>query len=184
MEIAKLSANGLRIKGKKATLLLDVTDVKKTDANAYLFLKEDAQKIGYTTDGVLIYEPGDYEICGVKISVSRYANLVCYELIIDGIHMLIANASSITSGKEKMNEQQMLLLYADTVIDQSAITNLSPMITISYGEKATDLAKSLGKGLGKKDTEEGNVDAEIKPVEKFTAVLEKLPSELLVVLLE
>src|SRR4051812_40646315 len=99
MEIAKLSQSALRIKGKKATFLVDVTDTKKTEANAYVFLKEDVQKAGYTREALLISAPGDYEVSGAKISVSRIGKGLFYEMSIDGIKLLLAQSSSISSAK-------------------------------------------------------------------------------------
>jgi hypothetical protein len=185
MEIVKLTGNALRIKGKKSTFLIDVTDLKKTEANAYLFLKEDVSKAGYSRETLLISGPGDYEISGAKVSALRIGKAMFYMLNIDGVKMLLTSASSVSLGKEKLDEQHVVLLDADTVIDQSAITNLSPVLAICYGEKATELAASLGKGLGKKDADEegASKDADVKPVDKFSVTADKLPAELQVVLL-
>lgn len=186
MEITKLSANALRIKGKKSTFLIDVLDTKKTEANAYLFLTENGLKASYTREGLLISGPGDYEVSGAKISAARIGEDVYYEMQIDGIRILVAKAKSITAGKDKIEEQQVILLYADTVLDQSAITNLVPAIVVCYGEKAEEVSALLGKGLGKTDEEDASAskDADIKPVDKFSITADKLPLELEVVLLQ
>lgn len=185
MEITKLTGSAIKIKGKKATFLVDVLDTKKTEANAYLFLREDAMQVGYLRDTLLINAPGDYEVSGVKLSVTKIGDALFYEMMIDGMKVLLANASKLASGKDKLDEQQMLVLFADGVIDQSTITNFSPVIAVTYGDKAAELSASLGKGLGKKDAEDAtaSVDAEIKPVDKYVVASDKLPTELQVVLL-
>lgn len=184
MEIALLSQNALRIKGKKATILVDVLDAQKTEANAYLFLNENALQAKADKDDLLVFGPGDYEVVGTKIAAFSSNKELLYQITIDGMKVLLASSSAFVRMKEKINEQNIVVLFTNEVVDQSALTNAQPAVAICYGDKATEVSANLGKGLNKKEGEaETNPDASIKPVDKFVITAEKLPAELQIVLL-
>lgn len=184
MEIVLLSENALRIKGKKSTLLFDVLDTTKTEANAYLFLMKDYLQAKQDANALLIARPGEYEVSGTKISAFESKNNVLYQVTIDGMKVLLASTSAFTRMKDKVDEQNIVILFTDEMMDQSALTNAQPGIVLCYGDKAAEVSANLGKGLNKKEGDaEIHPDATIKPTDKFVITPEKLPTELQVVLL-
>lgn len=184
MEITKLTKNALRLKGKKSTLVFDVLDTKKIEANAFLFLTEDVMQSSSEKNMLLISGPGEYEVSGVKISVIRSDTEVAYAILFDGMKVLVITSSSLIRMKDKIDEQNVVVLFANETLDQSALTNVAPTVVVCYGDKAEEVSKNLGKGMNKKEGEAETLpDADIKPTEKFVLTAEKLPTELHVVLL-
>jgi hypothetical protein len=150
MEIGLLSDNALRIKGKKSVLLVDIVDTTKIEANAYLFLTHNILTAKSTTTNLLIGGPGDYEVSGTKISVSKSGEELVYALTIDGIKLFLSSTSAFLKMKDKVEEQNMVILYSNESIDQAAVTNAQPNVVVCYGEKSMEVSKNLGKGLNKK----------------------------------
>lgn len=184
MEIALLDQNALRIKGKKSALLVDVMETQKTEANAYLFLTQDFLKAKQGKGELLISGPGEYEVSGTKIAASVSSGDVLYHMTIDDIKILLTKVSTFVRAKDTIEEQNIVVLFTDEMIDQSALTNAQPGVVVCYGDKALEASTNLGKGLNKKDQEsEALPDASIKPTDKFTISAEKLPTEMQVVLL-
>lgn len=184
MEIALLAENTLRIKGKKSTLLFDVLDTTKIEANAYLFLMKDHVKAKQDKSALLIAGPGEYEVSGTKVSGFKTNSSLLYQLTIDGMSVLISSASAFSRMKDKVSEQNIVVLFADEMIDQAALTNAQPTLVVCYGDKAAEVSANLGKGLNKK-TEDAQTqpDATIKPTDKIVMTVEKLPTELQIALL-
>ncbi|MBP9719002.1 MAG: hypothetical protein KBD46_00895 [Candidatus Levybacteria bacterium] len=184
MEITLLSQNALRIKGKKSILLVDVLDTQKTEANAYLYLQQDVLQVKKDKNALFISGPGEYEVSGTKIAAFRNNDDILYQLTIDGMKVFLASSDAFVRMKDKVDEQNIVLLFTNELIDQSALTNAQPTVVVCYGDKALEVSKNLGKGLNKKEGEaETNPDATIKSVDKFVMSVEKLPAELQVVLL-
>jgi hypothetical protein len=182
MEIGLLSDNALRVKGKKSVLLVDVSDTTKIEANAYLFLTQSILTAKANSEGLLIGGPGDYEVSGTKISVTKSGEELVYVLTIDGMKIFFSSTSAFLKMKDKVEEQDMVILYCNESIDQAAVTNAQPSVVVCYGEKGLEVSKNLGKGLNKQE-DAATPDAEIKPVDKFTIATEKLPAEMQIVLL-
>lgn len=184
MEITTLTQNALRFKGKKCTVVFDVLDTKKVEANAFLFLNENFLDASFDKATLLIHGPGEYEVSGIKISVTRTESDLAYEMLFEGMKVLVVSASALKKSKDKIDEQNIVVLFSDEVPDQSALTNASPSVVVCYGDKAKEASENLGKGLNKKEGEaQTQPDAVIKPTDKFTITAEKLPTELQVVLL-
>ena len=89
MEIAILSKNSLRIKGKNAVLSVDPQD--KQDASAALIFPQSSDSLN--TDGaeVIIDGPGEYETGGIKITATKYDEDLVYSLTVDSVSILIGN---------------------------------------------------------------------------------------------
>lgn len=184
MEITKLTKNSLRLKGKRSTLVFDVLDTKKIEANAFLFLSENPLEAIAEKGTLLISGPGEYEVSGTKISALRSGNDMSYELLFEGMKVLVVSATALLKLKDKIDEQNIVVLLANEKVDQAALTNAAPSIAVCYGEKAKEAADTLGKGLNKKEGDaQEHPDADIKPTDKFVITLEKLPAELQIVLL-
>ena len=94
MEIALLYKNCLRIKGKRATFVVDPD--KASDANAVIVMMQLRESLNIASDAVVIDGPGEYEIAGVKMSATldRDAGIV-YALVIDGVEIILGKISSL-----------------------------------------------------------------------------------------
>lgn len=173
MEISILSPGCIKIKGKRSSFIVDPQSLKtKNNADAVIFLKgkEDFNPAKVEEYRVIVRGGGEYEVAGVKISASRVNQDLAYEIQADGLKILLAKTSSVEKVKEKMSGYDVVILNADSVVDQSFITALEPKSVIFYGENSQATAGALSK--------------EIKPVSKFTIVAEKLPAEMETILLQ
>lgn len=173
MEVSLLSKDTIRIKGKQASVVIDpVKTVKPTPADAILIfnnlLTHDFTKIEGSR--LLITGSGEYEIGGVKVSSFVIATELTYQVIVDGVEILVIKGGSLEAAKDKAREYNMVIVLADSDFDSSHLTNFSPRVTILYGEAAEAAAKNLGK-------------EELKKVAKYVTTREKLPEETEVVIL-
>ncbi|SRR5258706_5306141 len=167
MDFAILSENGIKIKGKQSLILVDSSSLKaKAPADAIL------QLLSQNTpeDKVLLIQgPGEYETKGTKVTGARTDGEMWYEIIMEGVDILVARATTITRIKDKLRDFDVALIYADDVISQQALGVISPSVFIAYGDKAKETIVSLGKQNGE--------------VNKYTTTKDKLPSEMEIVLL-
>lgn len=173
MDVTIISKDSLRIKGKHASFIVDpVSSMPKTPADFVVTLNPKKQISLAKVDGVrvVISGQGEYEIGGIKIAVHAFENDLVYDVIVDGIDILLANAEGLKKAKEKIKESHVVLVNADNVIDESSVTAVSPSLVGLYGEKTQESAKVLGK-------------QDIKAVSKISYSLEKLPQEMEVVVL-
>lgn len=180
MDVTLLDAHALRIKGKRSTLVVDYMAKKeKVEAQALLLLKEiTTSGVKIDTDALVIQGPGEYEISGTKITTLRKGNSLFYEMSIDGVPVLLTTTEALSTVKEEMDEYKLVILFANTMLEQSTLTRLQPSLIVCYGEYAKDIVSLLTKGSG----EEG-ATPEVKPVEKVSTTIEKLSGPMQVVLL-
>lgn len=176
MDITVVQKNIIKIKGKHSSLIVGGVDNEplktKTQGDAMLFLKKDTNFEDSKIEGcrLIIKGPGEYEISGVKISVILAEENLVYDLEIDGLNIFLGTINGVKKIKDKLKEEKVAILYADSESDSSIITALTPRIAIFYGEKAADMIKTLGKAAN--------------PVSKYSTTLEKLPGEMEVVHLD
>lgn len=180
MDVTLLNTHALKIKGKRSTLAVDYMEKKENvEFHAQLLLKDLTNTdIKTNSDVPVIQGPGEYEISGTKITVIRKGNSLFYEMYIDTIPVLLTTTEALSTVKEEMDEYKLVILYANTMLEQSTLTRLQPSLIACYGEYANDIVDLLTKGSG----EEGSTP-EIKPVEKFSTTLEKLSGAMQVILL-
>jgi len=169
MEIALLPKNSLRIKGKRASFVTDPVD--KSSYVAGLALTQPLENLHIQPDAVAIDSPGEYEIGGIKMSASRSEGDIIYNPNVDGVEVLIGKLSAFDRMQHKLKEQHIVVAYVDSMINASFITSLASSVVILYGENARELASKFGK--------EG-----IEYTQKYTAVIDKLPQEVVTVVLE
>lgn len=171
MEIVLPAKNSLKIKGKHASFVVD------SPAYAKDFGETKQEKLEYkggmriNADSVVIDGPGEYEIGGVKISGMRSDNDVLYNLNVDGIEILIGKLSTLEKQQHKLKEQDILVVYADSMTNASFVTSLASSVVIFYGEQAKKIAEKFGKG-------------NVTTMQKYTGVVGKLPQEVETVILE
>ncbi|MGA2967728.1 MAG: MBL fold metallo-hydrolase [Candidatus Levyibacteriota bacterium] len=147
MDIQILGERTLKIKSKKTTLAIDpVVSIQKFDADAILLTSKDGDANRITNYRVVITEPGEYEVSGLKIVGIKSDGDSIFSLISENVRALVAKASSLKQiSTEKIGDYQIVVVNADTEVSESAITAMEPSIVVLYGLKAKETAKALGK---------------------------------------
>lgn len=166
MEIAFLQGNGLKIKGKQVTVIVDQTDPKgKTTADAMLLLGASRTSDLFREDtGVVFQGPGEYEVKGVKITGFKTEGETVYTMSVDGMSVFVGRVTSSVKAKDKLHEHDVAVFFADEVLPQATMGLLNPNVIVFYGEKAAENTKSFGK-------------EEVAAVGKYTTTKDKLPAE-------
>jgi len=170
MEIALLPKNGLKIRGKYASILVDALD-KTVLYSAIILLDCDTKTSAMQGgDGVLIEGPGEYEVGGIKIKGYRHDALVAYSLNVDGIDVLLGTIEALEKMQQKLKEHNIIVVAANSVIDSSFVTGLASNAVIFYGEKGNEVVK-------------GFATETVKMLAKYQVTKDKLPQEMETVLL-
>lgn len=169
MEIALLTNNALRIKGKNAVLAVDPKD--KSESNAALLLDKDGKGVSVTGSEIVINGPGEYETGGVKITgIQQDLNLV-YSMTVDSVSVLLGKVTTIEKIHTKLKEANILVVNCDSVVDASFLTALVSNVIIFYGEKSVEICKAFGQ-------------EDAKRLPKYVTTIDKLPAEVETVILE
>lgn len=148
MEVILLSPDAIRIKGKRGALVVNPnSDIKaKVAADAVILLGETKTHLSKVEGSrVTIQGAGEYEVSGIKIAGMGTKNNVVYELIVDGVTVLLGNISVIEKVKEKYQEPKVAILRADAVCDQVLLATLEPSVAVFYGEKAKDIKAAIAQ---------------------------------------
>ena len=169
MDIALLSQNSLKIKGKRANFVVD--PVEKSEPAAVISLTLPLNKLKLPPDAVVIAGPGEYEIGGIKMSATRTDGEIIYYPKVDGVDIILGKITSFEKLQHKLKEQNIVIVYADAQTNASFITSLASNVIIFYGEHAKALAASFGKD-------------NITSVAKYSVTVDKLPQEVETVILE
>ncbi len=171
MEIAILPKKALKISGKKAAFVFNPEE-KITDYNgAFYFQNSDMASSGFKDGVVLIKGPGDFEIAGVKFSGIRMGQENVYSLNIDGIEVLVGNASVIEKLQHKLKEYNIVILAVEDTINASFATSLATNAVLFYGEKAGEVVKAFAKETAK-EMNKYQITADKLPVEMETILLQ------------
>ncbi|MDP2649333.1 MAG: hypothetical protein Q8P10_00660 [bacterium] len=177
MEIAFLSKDCIKIKGKTLSVIIDPFTLRtKTPCDAVFLLKEEGDFDLSKTEGfrVLIKGAGEYELSSVKIYSQKAGESLVYELRMDGMMVLLGNVDGIEKLKDKLKEYDVAILYVPLKFDQNLITAIEPKAVVFYGDGAQEAVKSLNKSSENSET--------IK-TSKFIVKPETLKEEMEVVLL-
>lgn len=169
MEIALLSKNALRIKGKNAVLVVDPQE--KHEANAALVFSIPVSKINPVGSEVIINGPGEYETGGVKITGVKSEQDLVYSLSVDSVSVLLGKVSTLEKLQTKLKEANILVVNCDNIVDASFITSLVTNVLLLYGEKAAEVGKSIG-------------GENVVKASKYASTIDKLPAEVETVILE
>ena len=147
MDVALLSKDSLKIKIKKTTLIVDPTkETPKTDADAILALSENADKSRVNEYRVLINGAGEYEVGGLKISAFTAVKDLIFSFSLENSEAILAKSSSLAEiSSDKVKDYSIVIVNADSEINQSVITSMEPRIVVIYGDRAIEAAKILGK---------------------------------------
>lgn len=165
MDITYLSEKNLRIKGKQATLSINLPEGKaKSISDAVLLLGMSRTSDFFQEElGVVIEGPGEYEIKGTKITGFKTGDEVMYTVMVDGMSVFVGNVSSADKMKEKLHEHHVAILFADDALSQAVMGVLNASVLIFVGSKTEDNAKAFDKQMTK--------------VGKYSVTKDKLPQE-------
>lgn len=170
MEIALLPKEAVKIKGKTASFILNSSENPK-DYSAALFLTTDLKRDTMYDQGINIDRPGEYEVGGVKISGTRYGNHIVYTLQVDGVSVLVGSLSAMEKYHGKMQENDLVLIHADAQIDPAFSSSLATNGVLYFGEHAGALESNYLKD-------------DVSKMTKFTSTKDKLPQEMVTILLQ
>lgn len=174
MDVMLISKKTLRIKGKNASFVVNPDSlVGKTEADAIVLLvnHSDQKFPKITGSRITIKGPGEYEISGIKISITKVDQSLVARAEVDGIKLLVGSGESIEKIHDNTPECDVAIICSDLDFNQAVLTSLEPRALVIYGDKKESVAKMLGKDGAQKAS-------------KYSTTLEKLPQELEVVLLE
>lgn len=172
MDIQIFNTDSLRLKIKKTTFAVDPkTTIAKFDAEAILAMDKSFDPARVNENRVIIEGPGEYEVSGVKVSGIKSDGDTIYSLFSDNVGILLAKASSLEKiSKDKLLDYKIVIINADSFLNQTLITAMEPSIVILYAEKKKEGARLLGK-------ENAAISSKISISE------DKLPEELEVMIL-
>lgn len=163
VEVALLSPNTLRIKGKKASLVVDPqTKMPKTAADAVILLGEAGDLARIEESRLVVKDDGEYEVGSIKITADRKDSGLLYQLIVDGQKIILGNASTLMKTVGTANEAEIAILNVDSSLDEALIASLEAKSVLLYGEKAEEGLRALGKN-------------DLAPAKKFTTARESSP---------
>ncbi|MDP3940919.1 MAG: hypothetical protein Q8Q49_01275 [bacterium] len=168
MEIASLPKSSVRIKGKRAVVVINPAG--KTDGNASIFIEGTTGSKYSVRDGVIIASPGEYEVAGMKIKGSQIDETLTFSLSVDSVDVLLGKLSSFEKSHSKLSEHDVVLVDVDTLIDPSFLSSLSSHVILLTGEKAKEVVNTFMKD-------------NVITSQKFSSTKEKLPQEVETILL-
>lgn len=171
MEIILLSKSSLKIKGKRASVVLDPDSSIKGKIAAdgiIVFPNVDSDTTKVEEWRVCIRGGGEYEVGGIKISGVKNGKHFAYKLFVDGISVACASFDSLEGLRDALSGQHILVLSVSEKVDLSLIATLEPRIVILYGEKAGEIPQ--------KD--------DVVKASKFVITKEKLPEKMETILLQ
>ncbi len=169
MEIVLLPENGLKIKGKQATLLVNADDLSIAHHVAVYFRRTPPKKI--PEESVVITGPGEYEIGGIKISGIKTKDGPVFSVTVDGVDILLGALSVVEKIQNKLKQHAVVLIHSALEVDATFLNSLSNNVVILYGEKAKEVLQKFAK--------EG-----VNETGKYQVTKDKLPQELETVLLK
>lgn len=147
MEVTLLENNCLRIKGKKASIIVDPKKgVQKQTADAILLLeKQEFDPSRVEGSRLTVKDPGEYEVGGIKMTGQGADGSIFYNISVDSTDLVLAQASTLGKFKDAITEPKIAILNADSEIDPETIAAIEPRVVLLYGQHSKEAIKSLGK---------------------------------------
>lgn len=173
MEIAIVAPNCIKVKGKRASLVIDPSSALKAKLAAdvvVLFNNKDLDVSKIEGSRAVIKGPGEYEIGGIKITGFMSGEDVVYTLLVDGVQIVVAKSQTVEKIKEKVSGSQISLLLVTDTVDQSLLATLEPRIAVLYGDTVAEKTAGIDREIVTKSA-------------KVTTTADKLPEKMEVVLL-
>src|SRR6478736_1532458 len=102
MEITKVEKDGVKIKSKLATFAVNPFNAKgKIPIDCVLLFSKSKEVLpSFETSPLIVEGPGEYEIKGVKLSGVGKKESLLYVGKLDGIDIVIMQASAALKGKD------------------------------------------------------------------------------------
>lgn len=147
MDVTVLDTTSLRIKGKRASLIVDPSPkTPKNEADCVILLNKDAALDRVLNFRLVVNDDGEYEVGGIKITGSSSLNSgTFYAINVDGTQAILAKTSTIEKLQDTANEAQVAILNVDSLLNEAIIAQLEAKSIILYGDKASEGLKALGK---------------------------------------
>lgn len=166
MDIALLSERSIKIKGKKASVVIDPkAKMPKTSAEIILALEGEIDPSRVEEPRLIIKDDGEYEVGSIKITgESKNEYGILYKLNIDNTNLILAKVSTLEKLTDTASEAEVAILDVDSILNEAIVASLEAKVVILYGEKVTEGIKALGKN-------------DLTPTKKLTITKEKLPEE-------
>lgn len=177
MEITKLGQSCFRLKGRRATILIDPPpELKDLTAHILILSSKKGKASKARGEPVLIFGPGEYEIREVRIFGTKEKGKRVYKIEIDGLSLLYLGGLQEKMSEEKVETlNQVDILFLSTGEPKAAstlVSQLEPLIVIPMEEKGVeDFLKE--EGVGK-----------VERLSKFTITKEELSEERRIVVLK
>lgn len=171
MDIAIVGKTSIKLKGKQVTFIVDPSSgIPKTSADAIILLNGyDGIDVSRVTDSRIIMDgAGGYEVGGAKVSGTATPKGTLYRISIDSIDIIVGRTAETKA--EGFNACQVAIVNASGDFSESFVTSLEPKITVLYGDKKIEAAKTLGA-------------QSLTEVSKITIAKDKLPEKMEVVVL-
>lgn len=142
MEVTLLDRNSVKIKGKKASLIVDPkSTTPKTVADAILLTDKEFDPKRVEEYRLVVEEDGEYEVGAIKITgVGKI-----YNINVDNVQVILAKSSSLKKFSDAANEAEIALVNVDSDLNEGIIAALEAKAVLLYGEKAQEGLKALGK---------------------------------------
>lgn len=166
MDMTLLDKATIRIKGKKASLIVDPSaKTPKTSADVILLLEKTGTLNRVEGSRLVVNDNGEYEVGGLKITGTSNDNSgILYGINVDGSSVVLAKTSTIEKRTDTASEAEIAVLNVDSLLNEAIVASLEAKAVVLYGEKAQEGLKALGKH-------------DLSPVKKVTLGKEKLPEE-------
>lgn len=166
MDLTLLDKATIRVKGKKASLIIDPGEKSpKQPADCVVLLNKDGALDRVENFRLVVNNDGEYEVGGIKITGNSVDDSgILYGLNVDGSQVILAKTSTIEKMSDIGNEAEIAVLNVDSLLNEGIVASLEAKAVVLYGEKAAEGLKALGK-------------QDLSPVRKVTLGKEKLPQE-------
>ena len=167
VDVSVLNKSSIKIRFRHATLVVDpASDTGKTTSDAIVLLNGTNSDLSKVADyRIVISGPGEYEINGVKVAGVRIDNGFVYNIIGDGLSIVLGKTKEVSKLKEEFSATcQIAILNVDSEFTQAVLTGLEPKVVVLYGDNKDAGAKILDK-------------ESISSLRKFSVSKDKLPEE-------
>ncbi len=133
MEVISLTGDGIRIKTKKTTLLVDPS--ANPDNEVVLFTSSTAHSGLLEKDVLAIHGAGEYEVQGVSIKGENVGDSVIYTLIADNEKILLFPSSAVKQIKD-IEDFDAILIHAVEPLEEPTLSFFSAVTPIIFGESS------------------------------------------------
>ncbi len=166
MDMTLLDKDTVRIKGKKASLIVDPSQKSpKSPADCVILLGKEGALERVEGARLVVNDDGEYEVGGIKITGSTNdGSGIVYGLNVDGTQVILAKTSTVEKLADTGSEADIAVLNVDSLLNEAVVASLEAKAIVLYGERASEGLKALGK-------------QDLSAVRKVTLGKEKIPAE-------